>query len=112
MHCHCTDDVACLLTCQVIACPSLVATLAKGTPASHVKKGEGLGRHCSPGIMRMVMTTWVVTIWMMWHMPGHGHPLSLFIHLVMWHCHTVVIVGVHSGCWGGRAMVAGSDRHR
>jgi hypothetical protein len=26
---------------------------------------------------------------------------------VTWHCHTVVVVGVCSGRWGGQAMVAG-----
>jgi len=42
-------------------------------------------------------------------MPGHGRPLSLFIYLVMWRCHTVVVVGVHSGCWGSRVMVVGGS---
>jgi hypothetical protein len=45
MHCHCPDNVARLLMCQVIARPSLVAMLAKVTPVSCVKKGEGLGRY-------------------------------------------------------------------
>jgi hypothetical protein len=45
MHCHRPDNVARLLMCQVVPHPSLVAMLAKVTPASCVKKGEGLGRY-------------------------------------------------------------------
>jgi len=64
MHCHHPDDVACLLMCQVIACH-----IGKGNPCFSCEKRRGVGEiHCSSGIMRTVMTTWVVTIWTVWHM--------------------------------------------
>jgi hypothetical protein len=39
-------------------------------PASCVKKGDGEGSYCLPGLIWTVTTTCVVTVWTTWHVKG------------------------------------------
>jgi hypothetical protein len=47
--------------------------------------------------------TWVVTIWTMWHIHECARSWLSIVVVVTGRCHTVVVVGVHSGHWGGQA---------